>query len=516
MRKLQIILVLLIAFLLVGCDQGGQFGKTNKGVAYENYLDNRFDSNIFYKNYGDIIGADPTVITVGDEYYLYFTNADGTDCSFIQAFKSKNLMDWEWLGRVFVPQRDAWAVSSLWAPEVIEKDGKYYMYYSGFDTNYQVMGIGLAVSDSPAGPFTEFKGTLEDGTVINHKKSPFNYVLKGYRSNFKAIDPSVLIDDDGKVYLYLSQDQVNRESCVYGMELASDMVSIKKDTITGPLVSASQDWESPNAANRWNEAPFVIKHDGKYYMTYSANYYASSLYSIGYAISDSPLGEFEKPDDNPLLQATEDWPFLSGPGHCSFFPSADGSELFMAYHSHINVGEAGDVRKINFDKVVFKDGKLILNGPSISPQLLPSGSSEFKNINHLATVTAGDYDASMLVDGVINTLYSKIDSCEVYFEEKTTVTFTFDSEVNVKAVLVYDSADYLASPDSYELSFAKDKVGKVLFNPLYKYVDEFGYEIKIPTSSSIIQFENIKTNSVTLTFEAGTAISEIIIVGGEN
>jgi hypothetical protein len=89
MRKLQIILVLLIAFLLVGCDQGGQFGKTNKGVAYENYLDNRFDSNIFYKNYGDIIGADPTVITVGDEYYLYFTNADGTDCSFIQAFKSK-------------------------------------------------------------------------------------------------------------------------------------------------------------------------------------------------------------------------------------------------------------------------------------------------------------------------------------------------------------------------------------------------------------------------------------------
>ena len=140
------------------------------------------------------------------------------------------------------------------------------------------------------------------------------------------------------------------------------------------------------------------------------------------------------------------------------------------------------------------NGKLIINGPSISPQLLPSGSSEFKNINHLATVTAGDYDASMLVDGVINTLYSKIDSCEVYFEEKTTVTFTFDSDVNVKAVLVYDSADYLASPDSYELSFAKDKVGKVLFNPLYKYVDEFGYEIKIPTSSSIIQFENIKTS----------------------
>ena len=133
MRKLQFILMLVIAFALIGCDEeGGQFGETDKGVAYENYLDERFDSSVFYKNYGHIIGADPTVITVGDEYYLYFTNADGSECSFIQGYKSKNLMDWEWLGRVFVPKRDAWAVSSLWAPEVIEKDGKFFMYYSGF------------------------------------------------------------------------------------------------------------------------------------------------------------------------------------------------------------------------------------------------------------------------------------------------------------------------------------------------------------------------------------------------
>ena len=516
MRKLQFILMLVIAFALIGCDEeGGQFGETDKGVAYENYLDERFDSSIFYKNYGHIIGADPTVITVGDEYYLYFTNADGSECSFIQGYKSKNLMDWEWLGRVFVPKRDAWAVSSLWAPEVIEKDGKFYMYYSGFDTNYQAMGVGLAVSDSPMGPFEEYKGTLEDGTVIDHKKSPFDHVLRQYSSDFKAIDPSVFIDDDGKVYLYLSKDQVNRESSIYGMEIGSDMVSIKKDTITGPLAKASQHWESPDATSRWNEAPFVIKHDGKYYMTYSANYYASSSYSIGYAVSDSPLGEFVKPNDNPILQATEDWPFLSGPGHCSFFPSADGTELYMAYHSHNNVGEAGAIRKINFDRVSFKDGKLIVNGPSISPQLLPSGSSEYKNIANLATVTAGDYDTSLLVDGVINALYDKADIYEVYFENKTTVTFKFDKEVNVKAIMVYDSADYFTSANSYELKFAKDKVGKVLFNSQYKYVDELGYEIKIPTSASIIQFENITTNSITFTFEGGVSISEIIIIGGE-
>lgn len=517
MRKLHIFIIMLfLSLCLFGCDQeGGQFGKTDKGVSYENYLDERFDSSIFYQNYGSVIGADPTVITVGDEYYLYVTNADGTDCSFIQGFKSRDLMNWEWLGRVFIPNRGAWAITSLWAPEVIEKDGTYYMYYSGYDINYQCMGIGVAVADNPAGPFAEYSGTLVDGTVITHEQSPFDYVLKEYSSDFKAIDPAVFIDDDGKAYLYLSQDQVNRESSIYGMELDADMVSIKRDTITGPLVQASQNWESPDAASRWNEAPFMIKNNGKYYLTYSANYYASSLYAIGYAVSNSPLGEFEKPIDNPILQATEEWPFISGPGHCSFFPSADGTELYMAYHSHIDVGSAGDVRKINFDKVVFKDGKLIVNGPSVSPQLLPSGSSAYKNITSLATVDAGEYDSSIIVDGVINTLYTRVDTHEIYFENKTTITFTFSKEVNVKAILIYDSTDYLASATSYDLKFANDNVGKVLFNNNYRYLDEFGYEIKMPTTASIIQFEGIKTNSITFTFEAGVAISEIIIVGGD-
>ena len=517
MRKLQFILLFIIAFALVSCEEKGakQYSSTENGVLYENYLDDRFDNTLFYKNYGDIIGADPSVITVGDEYYLYITNADGTDCSFIQAYKSKNLMDWEWLGRVFVPNRDAWAISSLWAPEVVEKDGKYYMYYSGYDITYKHMGIGVAISDSPTGPFKEYSGTLADGTVIDHKTSPFNYVLKQYRSDFKAIDPSVFIDDDGKVYLYLSQDQVKLESCVYGMELESDMVSIKRDTITGPLVSAEQSWENTNATNKWNEAPFMVKHDGKYYLTYSANYFASSLYAIGYAVSDSPLGEFVKPEHKPLIQAKEEWPFISGPGHCSLFPSADGSELFMAYHSHLNVGDAGSIRKINFDRVSFIDGEMIVSGPSITPQFLPSGSSKYQNITQLATVSAS-VDTDILFDGLINTLYNNLNTHEVYFESKTSITLTFDKEVDIKAIMVYDSCDYLSSPEYYELAFANDEVGKVYFNPNYKYIDELGYEMKTPTTASIIQFSNMKTTSVTLTFNEGVAISEIIIIGGSN
>ena len=513
MKKIKLIFITLIIFSFASCKVSGS-NTTNK-VTYENYLDEKFDQSIFYQNYGDIIGADPSVITVDGEYYLYVTNADGTDCCFIQAYKSKNLMDWEWLGRVFIPNREAWAISSLWAPEVVEKDGKYYMYYSGFDIKYQCMGIGVAVSDTPYGPFKEYTGTLEDGTAIDHKTSPFNYVLKDFRSDFKCIDPSVFIDDDGRVYLYVSQDQVKRESCVYGMELSSDMVSIKKETIVGPLVRAEQAWESKNTTNKWNEAPFMVKHNGKYYLTYSANYFASSLYAIGYAVSDSPLGKFEKPISNPLLQATEEWPFISGPGHCSFFESADGSELYIAYHSHKDVGEAGSIRKINFDKVSFIDGEMIVNGPSITPQVLPSGSSDYKNITSKATISLEEELANLLTDGVVNTLYAKVESRELYFENKTKITFTFDSEVNIKAILVYDSADYVTSCDYYELAFEKNKVGKVYFNPNYKYLDEFDYEIKVPASASIIQFDNLTTTEITFTFSEGVSISEIVILGGE-
>ena len=266
MKKIVILFLFCLTFIISSCSI--QSIVSQESIKYENYIDDvRYDDTIFYKNHSTIVGADPSVITVGDEYYLYVTNADGiSDCSYIQAYKTKNLTDWEWIGRVFVPDRDAWAVSSLWAPEVIEKDGKFYMYYSGYDTNTSRMGIGLAVSDSPSGPFKEFEGTLADGTVIDKTVSPFTAALISYDENFKVIDPSPFIDDNGRVYLYVSQDQVRGQSSVYGMELENDMASIKVDTITGPLVKPSLDWENPTASSKWNEAPFMYKHDGKYYL----------------------------------------------------------------------------------------------------------------------------------------------------------------------------------------------------------------------------------------------------------
>ena len=172
------------------------------------------------------------------------------------------------------------------------------------------------------------------------------------------------------------------------------------------------------------------------------------------------------------------------------------------------------MRKINFDKISYVDGTLNVNGPSITPQLLPSGSSVYQNITSLATINAKVSGAEMLTDGVVNTSFDLAEEREVLFESSTTITFEFDSEVNILAIMVYDSALYEYSLDSYKLEFSMGVIENVYSNSSYKYIDENGYEIKYAAVANIIQFEGVKTNKVTLTFPKGVAISEIIIVGG--
>ncbi len=80
----------------------------------------------------------------------------------------------------------------------------------------------------------------------------------------------------------------------------------------------------------------MLKHGGKYYLTYSANHYRSPDYAIGYAVSDSPLGPFRKYEGNPILHKSER---VYGTGHHSFTTSKDGSRLICVYHCHRSLTE---------------------------------------------------------------------------------------------------------------------------------------------------------------------------------
>lgn len=501
-RIKKIVLFLSVAAMMVtsaGC---------TKEVAKNNYLDADagYDKELFYQNLGTVQAADPQIITVGDTFYMYATNAEASgNTNYICAWSSKNLTDWKWEGKAFIPARDAWAVSSLWAPEVIEVEGTYYMYYSGHNISTGKMGVGVAVSNSPTGPFHEIEGTFGDKTY-SRTEQPIN-------PGFPIIDANPFIDEDGRIYLYVSRDQVNKESSVFGMELDKDMVTVLSVTEKA-LVKPSQEWENPTAGNTWNEAPFVFKKDGKYYLMYSANYYKNSTYSVGLAISDNPLSGFQKVDYNPILEANPDWSHISGTGHNCIFPSPDGTELWMAYHSHIDTTNGGDERKINFDKITFdEEGRLLVQGPSISPQVLPSGVSEYKNIADEATVSATIAEGvELLTDDIVNYLYNDVEIYEYVSEGTNKITFSYEEAKKIKAIMVYDSADYLFAGKE-----ASVKVGghsfELKFNSDYCDVDEYGFEMKIPGSAAILEFDELEADEITFTFKDEININEIVILG---
>ena len=207
------------------------------------------------------------------------------------------------------------------------------MYYSA-DTF-----LCAAKSASPLGPFTQ-----------KEKKQmlPEN----------KAIDHTLLIDTDGKPYIYFSR--LLKGNVIWSAELGNDLITIKRKTMKH-AIAAQQDWEKRKGLI--NEGSAVLKHDGKYYLTYSGNDYQSPFYGIGYAVSDSPQGPWKKYENNPVFQLPGN---LVGVGHHSFFKDKAG-KLRVVFHAH-NSKEKIQPRRMYITTAEFRDGKLYISPDYITPQ----------------------------------------------------------------------------------------------------------------------------------------------------
>lgn len=133
------------------------------------------------------------------------------------------------------------------------------------------------------------------------------------------------------------------------------------------LLQPDQEWEGLNGDYQWNEGPFVLKHEDKYYLMYSSNYFASEDYGVGYAVADNPLGPFKKAKENPIL-SKDLKNGISGPGHNSVTKGLDNKTLYAVYHTHtVPVVPSGD-RQMNIDRLYFEGGKLKVEGPSFTEQ----------------------------------------------------------------------------------------------------------------------------------------------------
>ncbi len=244
--------------------------------------------------------ADPFIMLYNDVYYAYGTGSEEG----IEVMTSTDLKTWQRVAnsqnKVALHKDNSYGNRWFWAPEVYHVNGKFYMYYSAEEH------ICVAISDSPLGPFkqTEQKPMLEGE---------------------KAIDNSLFIDDDGTPYLFFSRfnDGLN----IWVAQLEPDLMTIKKETMHS-CIRVSQQWEQ--VWPRVNEGAFVIKHEGIYYMTYSANSYESPFYGIGCATASNIMGEWTKYPDNPLLQKPKS---LVGAGHSCTFTDKNGN-LKVVFHAH--------------------------------------------------------------------------------------------------------------------------------------------------------------------------------------
>lgn len=240
--------------------------------------------------------ADPFIMLHEELYYAYGTHAEEG----IEVYVSEDLKVWRKAPELALHKENSFGNKWFWAPEVYYVNGKFYMYYTAEEH------ICVAMADSPLGPF---------------KQSVQKPMIEGE----KAIDNSLFIDDDGTPYLFF--DRFNDGLNIWVAELEEDLVTIKEET-QHPCIHVSQEWEE--VWPRVNEGAFVVKHNGVYYLTYSANSYESPFYGIGCATATDIFGEWTKYPDNPLLQKPGN---LVGVGHSAMFTDKKG-DLRIVFHAH--------------------------------------------------------------------------------------------------------------------------------------------------------------------------------------
>jgi len=282
--------------------------------------------------------ADPYILYAHktNRFYIYptsdgFNNWGGT---YFKTFSSSDLVNWKDEGIILDLAKDvSWGKRNAWAPTIAEKkiNGQYkYFYYF-----CAAQKIGVAIADNPAGPFTDLGKPL----IEKHPDG----ITRG-----QQIDPDVFTDSKtGKSYLYWGNGYLA------AAELNDDMVSIKPETIK---------ILTPDSTFR--EGTHVFYRNGVYYFSWSEDDTRSENYRVRYAMSNSPMGPLQIPQNN-LVIAKDKEAGIYGTGHHSTIQIPGKDEWYIVYHRFnypqgIKMGDAaGYNREVCIDKMEFNaDGTI--------------------------------------------------------------------------------------------------------------------------------------------------------------
>ncbi|WP_460673122.1 glycoside hydrolase family 43 protein [Larkinella ripae] len=275
--------------------------------------------------------ADPEAVIFGTQYWIYPTySAPYNQQVFMDAFSSPDLVNWTKHPRIIDTTAVKWAWRAMWAPAIIEKTGKYYLFFGANDIQddkKDVGGIGIGVSDSPAGPFKDYLGKPLVDKIINGAQPIDQYVFK---------------DKDGQYYL------------IYGGWRHCNIAKLNDD-FTGFVPFPDGTTFKEITPKGYVEGPIMFIRNGKYYFMWSEGGWTGPNYSVAYAISDSPFGPFERIDK--ILQ--QDPTVARGAGHHSVIQVPGKEQWYIVYHRRPLSETDGNHRETCIDTMEFDEKGLI-------------------------------------------------------------------------------------------------------------------------------------------------------------
>ena len=287
--------------------------------------------------------ADPEAVIFNNQYWIYPTfSAKYEDQFFLDAFSSSDLITWKKYHAVVDTSIIKWAKKAMWAPCIVHKNGKYFLFFSANDIQSAerenadpktfikpIGGIGIGVASSPQGPYKDYLCKPLIDTFYN-KAQP--------------IDQDVFKDDDGQYYIiyggwgHCNIAKLNDDFT--GLKTLNDGTLVKEITPKGYV-----------------EGPTMFKRKEKYYLMWSEGNWTDETYKVAYAISNSPLGPFEK----KATILTSDTTVATGAGHHSVINIPGTDEWYIVYHRRPIPNKGRDHRVVCIDKMFFNNDGTIKN-----------------------------------------------------------------------------------------------------------------------------------------------------------
>lgn len=279
-------------------------------------------------------GADPHAMIVGTQVWIYPTWSDEPGRQRFFAFSSgvADLHTWKRHGPILDFAEVGWIQDDgqsrhyAWAPSVLERRGKFFLYFSAGPQHPTPSRIGVAVGDRPEGPFRDSGQPLITGN-----------------EHFEAIDPMAFTDPRSvKTFLYAGG---SAGATLRVFELKPDLIHIDHEI---PVTTPAQ----------FTEGVFMHHRNGRYYLSYSHGGWQRSSYSVHYSTAPSPTGPWTYQGAILTSDATR-----KGPGHHSFIHQPETGRWWIVYHRWEN--ESGDgpyrgSRQVCIDRLEYDSKGLIL------------------------------------------------------------------------------------------------------------------------------------------------------------